>query len=243
MSKVLFFDIETSPNVVYSWRVGYKIELSTDNIVDERKIICICWKFEGEDKTYALNWDKNQDDKEMLREFGEVLREADVAIGHNGDRFDLKWVKTRNLIHGLPPINNVTTIDTLKLVRNQFNFNSNRLDYLGEILGQGRKMETGGYRLWTEVMNGNKKSLRKMVDYCRQDVVLLEQVYQQLKPYVDKLPVHMGILNGAGRDSCPACGGKEVMKYGTVTARAGKYQKYKCKNCGHVYRDGRQIKI
>ena len=31
--KRLFWDIETSPNVVLSWRIGYKINLDHDNIL------------------------------------------------------------------------------------------------------------------------------------------------------------------------------------------------------------------
>ena len=39
----LYFDCETSPNIVYSWRIGYKIELSHDSIIEERRIICISY--------------------------------------------------------------------------------------------------------------------------------------------------------------------------------------------------------
>ena len=39
--KRLFFDIETSPNIGYFWRAGYKLNIGADNIIEERKIICI----------------------------------------------------------------------------------------------------------------------------------------------------------------------------------------------------------
>ena len=39
--KILFFDIETSFNICWSWSIGRKISLSDDNILEERKIICI----------------------------------------------------------------------------------------------------------------------------------------------------------------------------------------------------------
>lgn len=238
----MFWDIETSPNVVYSWRVGRNISLSTDNIVKERKIICICWKWEDEDCTYSLDWGKEQDDKLILEEFGEELNKASVAIAHNGDHFDVKWVKARNMYHGLPPITNVSTIDTLKMMRQNFNFNSNRLDYLGGILDVGRKIDTGGFSLWKRVMDGDKKALKEMLDYCSQDVLLLEEFYQKIRPYVDSSPVHMGILNNDSRDACPQCGSLDVIKHSIAVQKAGKYQKWQCKNCGHVHRDNRQLK-
>ena len=42
--KRLFWDIETSPGLDYSWRCGYKINISSDNIVREPAIICISYK-------------------------------------------------------------------------------------------------------------------------------------------------------------------------------------------------------
>lgn len=236
----MFFDIETSPNVVYSWRIGQKVNLTTDNIIEERRIICICWKYLGEDTTYYLTWDKNQNDKEMLREFGKELESADVAIGHNGDAFDLKWVKTRNLMHKLPPLTNITTIDTLKLSRRYFNFNSNKLDYLGEALGLGRKTETGGYSLWLGCLDNDKKSLDKMVDYCCNDVVLLENVYKQLLPYVDRTNFHAGYHMTGDLNSCPSCGSCATIKYGHVRTRTGIFTKRQCKDCGHVFKSSKK---
>jgi len=81
--KRLFFDIETSPNIVTSWRIGYNLNISHDNIVKERAIICVCWKWEGEDEVHLLTWDKKQDDKKLLEKFIKELNKADEIIGHN----------------------------------------------------------------------------------------------------------------------------------------------------------------
>ena len=64
--KRLFFDIETSPCIVYSWRVGYQINLSYENVIEDWKIICISYKWEHEDTVKNLAWDKNQCDKRTL---------------------------------------------------------------------------------------------------------------------------------------------------------------------------------
>jgi len=238
--KIMFYDLETSPNVGMFWRPGHKVSLTHDNILQERRIICVAYKFQGQKKVHQIRWDKNQCDKKLVEKFGEILRSVDVAIGHNGDAFDLKWVKGRALYHGLPPITNVQTIDTLKLVRQNFNLNSARLDYLAQYLFEDKKLSTD-YGLWKKVMLGDKKALNYMVKYCKKDVVLLEEVYEKLLPYCDRTPVNLGILQGKTRDDCPMCGSQGI-KYGFKTTRVGKYQKFQCKQCAHVWADSRMKK-
>jgi predicted PolB exonuclease-like 3'-5' exonuclease len=231
--KLMFFDIETSPNVVYSWAVGRKINLSYDNIIEERRVIMISYKWAGEKKVHRLTWNKKQCDKAMIRKFIKEAKKADAVIGHNGDRFDVKWIKTRALMHDLEPLNNIQTIDTLKLARGNFNFNSNRLDYLGQVLCGDRKVSTGGFQLWVDVMAGMQSALNKMGKYCDQDVVLLEKVYNKIKPHVKNLPVHIGTLKGKGRLSCEACGSSRThanREYPTKTQGIKKV--ITCQDCG-----------
>ena len=97
--KRLFFDIETSPNVGFFWSAGYKLNITADSIIQERAIICICYKWEDDKQVYYLQWDAKQDDKKMLQKFIEVANTASELIGHNGDKFDLAWIRTRCLFH------------------------------------------------------------------------------------------------------------------------------------------------
>jgi len=141
--KRLFFDIETSPNIGLFWTAGYKQNISHENIIKERAIICICYKWAGEDEVHSLTWDKNQNDKKLLEQFIKILNDANEIIGHNGDRFDLPWIRTRCLYHRIPIFPNYTTLDTLKNSRSKFKFNSNKLDYIASFLGLGKKIHTG----------------------------------------------------------------------------------------------------
>jgi len=178
----IFFDIETSPNVVFSWRIGNKISLSHDNIIDERAIICICWKWEGEEKIHSLQWDKGCD-KDLLQKFSKIIDSADEVIGQNSDRFDIKWLRTRAIFHNIPLSIKYNSIDTLKMAKAGFNFNNNRLDYMGKFLGVGGKNETG-YNLWKDIiLHNSKEAMFTMIEYCKKDVKLLEDVYKKLQPY------------------------------------------------------------
>lgn len=233
--KRLFFDIETSYNTVASWNIGQKINLSTDSILKERAIICICWKWAHEDTVYHLEWDKG-DDKQMLKAFIKILNEADEIIGHNGDAFDIKWVRTRCIKHNIPMFPSYQSLDTLKLSRSTFRFNSNKLDYLGEFLDLGRKMHTGGFALWKAIVEENcKDSMKTMVEYCKQDVILLQKVYDKLNPFT-KHKAHVGVALGGEKCDCPNCGSANVESRGhRYLATGSKNRIMRCKDCSKAY--------
>lgn len=235
----LFVDIETSPNVVLSWRIGRDINLDYSNLLKERAIICICWKWAGESKVYSAQWDADQCDKGMLVEFNRALEEADEVIGHNIARFDFKWTKTRSLFHGLPPCADPKVTDTLRWARHHFNFNSNKLDYLAKYLGLGAKIKTE-FNLWKEVvLNKNAQALGKMVVYCKNDVILLEKVWARLMEWAPA-NVHAGVLEGGEKWSCPKCGADDVAcRSGVrVTAAGAMRRRMGCKSCGSSYTIG-----
>jgi RNase P subunit RPR2 len=232
----LFFDIETSPNLVLSWRAGYKINIDYENIVKERAIICAAWKWAGSKEIKAAAWDQNQDDKDLLGAFLNDAHQADELVGHNGDKFDLPWIKTRCLFHGFQTFPRYKTIDTLAWARRNFYFNSNRLNYIGQYLGVGGKIKTE-FGLWKDVvLRDDRKKLAQMVKYNKRDVVLLEQVYNKLAGHVAP-KTHVGVLNGLEKWTCAHCGSEDVIvnKTRRVTA-AGTIQKQMlCQDCGRYY--------
>jgi len=231
--KRMFWDIETSPNLGYFWRPGYKVRLDPDNIVHERAVICICWKWEHQRKINALAWD-NGDDKKMIHLFLNEAKKADELIAHNGDRFDLTWFQARCLYHGLDTIPEFKTVDTLQISKRHFHFNSHRLDYLAKhLLGKG-KIHTD-FSLWKNVCQGNTKALQQMVKYCKNDVVILEAVWNKLKAFY-KPKTHAGVLQGLARWTCPHDGSQEVIKTKTrVTASGMTRHQMMCKTCGRYY--------
>lgn len=232
--KRLFFDIETSPNLVFSWNVGYDIKLDYENIIKERAIICICYKWEGDPKVYSMEWNKG-DDKKMIIDFCNIINSADEIVGHNGDKFDIKWFRTRCLYHGVKALPEYRSIDTLKIARDKFRFNSNRLDYISKFLGFGSKIKTD-FDLWKNiVLNNDPKSMKYMVDYCKKDVALLEQIYLKLSGYT-KHKTNVAVLVGGDKCDCPYCSSKKTHINGRVISAAG-IEKYKmqCKNCGKYF--------
>ena len=234
--KRLFFDIETSFNIGFFWRAGWKQTIMPENIIRERAIICISWKWEGEDEVHHLTWDKNQCDKKMLKKFMKVMAIADESVAHNGDRFDIKWLRTRCLKHRLHAFPVYNTIDTLKMAKSGFTFNSNKLDYIAKFLEVGEKMETGGIDLWKAiVLDKDPEALDKMVEYCDQDVIVLEAVYNELKNYV-RHKTNYATMAGGETYECPECGSADVkLRKSYSTAMGTMKRNLTCKKCDKNY--------
>lgn len=235
IKKRLFFDIETSPNIAFVWSAGHKLSVPYNHIIKERAIICICYKWENEDKVYSLSWDKNQDDKKMLETFIKVANEANELVGHNGDKYDLPWIRTRCLVHNIEFFPNYTTIDTLKQSRSKFRFNSNRLDYIANFLQVGEKMETS-FDLWKDIMvNNDKDALSKMIEYCKQDVIILEKIFQKMINFIPN-KTHFGVLNGEEKHTCPECGSdNSILSKKRISASGIIKVQLQCKDCNKYY--------
>jgi len=233
--KRLFFDIETSPNIGLFWEAGYKKNIDYSNIIKERAIICICYKWEDSKEVGYLTWDSKQCDKKMLQKFIDIANSADQLVGHNGDRFDLAWIRTRCLFHRIDMFTTYTTIDTLKVSRSKFKFNSNKLDYIAKYLGMGKKIKTE-FGLWKDiVLNKDKAAMTKMIKYCQQDVKLLEKVYKELSVHLAS-KTHFGVIFGADRGSCPECGSDDLVRMvNRITATGVKKIQFQCKTCGKYH--------
>ena len=86
-----------------------------------------------------------------------------AAIGTGiGDEFDIKKANARFIYHGLKPTKFYLSIDTKKVAKKYFKFDSNSLSSLGEYLGLGEKVDTGGYSLWKGCLLGDPASWKKM---------------------------------------------------------------------------------
>jgi len=231
----LFFDIETSPNIGLFWQAGYKQKIDYSNIIQERAIICICYKWEEEKEVYSLQWDSKQNDKKMLQAFVEVANQASELVGHNGDKFDLTWIRTRCLFHEIEMFPTYTTIDTLKVSRSKFRFNSNKLDYIADYLGMGRKIKTE-FSLWKDILlKSDKAAMEKMIKYCKKDVVLLEKVFKRLSGHIEP-KTHYGVLFGGDRGSCPECGSDDLRRMVKRTTATGlKKIQYQCNTCNRYH--------
>jgi DNA polymerase elongation subunit (family B) len=236
--KRLFFDIETGYYIlkIRSWQLkNFKKYFDHNDIEREKEIICISYKWQGDDEVHTIDWRIGE--KNMLREFVKIMGEADEIIGHNGDRFDLPFIRTRCLYHGILMFPNYRTLDTLKKSRNRFLFASNKLDYLGQFMGIGGKEEHEGFDMWKKIVeNNDEEALKKMIIYCERDVILLEDVYFVLSPFIDHNN-NFAVLRGGEKWHCPECASSNVKMYRTYTTPMGVVRReMKCNDCRKQYK-------
>lgn len=218
--KVLIYDIETSYNIGKFWRTGYNLNIMPGDIIQERAIICVSYKWLGEKQVYNLAWDNDQCDKFLLEQFIDTLNEADLIVAHNGDRFDLKWIKTRAIFHRLPMLVDYPQFDTLKVAKKKFLFNSNKLDYISKFLGHEGKNKTN-MKLWDDIiLRKDPKAMKEMIEYCDEDVRQLEAVYNELVSW-DNPKMHAGVLAGKTKQTSPISGGTNLKKIKTITTNRG----------------------
>jgi len=170
----------------------------------------------------------SENDLLLATELWKLLDEADVVIAHNGDQFDIKKTNARFAFYNLPPPSPYKTIDTLKVARRYFNFTSNKLDDLGNYLGYGRKLVHTGFNLWKGCMTGDPKAWKKMIDYNKRDVVLLEKIYLHFRPWIQNHP-NTAILSD--KSGCPNCSSTQIQKRGLGITKSGTYQRLQCMSC------------
>ena len=244
--KILFFDIETAPNIAYIWGLWTE-NRSADMIQSHWYTLCWCAKWLGEKKVYSSalpdfkSYKKDpENDKKVMEALWNLLDEADMVVAHNAVKFDIRKVNARFIVHNMKPPSPYKVVDTLRVARRYFAFTSNKLNDLGMILKLGKKLPTGGISLWQKCLQGNKTAWGKMVRYCKTDVTLLEKIYLKLRPYISNHP-NTGVYDDTPNPICPKCKSDKIVKQGFAYTNAGKYQQYSCRACGGWSRGKRNL--
>lgn len=230
--NIAYLDIEVSPMLGYTWG-----KYQQDVIEFERDFFIMCFAVKWNDgkkieayslPDFPLYEVDPENDKLLVLKLWEVFDKADIIVAHNGNRFDIKKSNAKFIEHGLDVPSPYLTVDTLLEARKYFRFTSNKLDDIGKTLGVGRKIHTGGFKLWRDCMLGDQKSWKLMKRYNTQDVKLLYDVYIKLRPWMKN---HPNITDLEER-LCPNCGSKKLQSRGTGRTKTAEHKRYQCMDCG-----------
>jgi hypothetical protein len=218
--RILVYDLETAPALSYTFG-RWKQNISEDGVHQEGGwIICASYRWLDEDDSYVIYSKSdiaNKEDTGVVSKLWELYNEADVVIAHNALQFDHKVLQGRVLINNLPPLPSVKVIDTLVMAKKNFRLPSNKLDSLAEILGLGRKIQTGGIKLWVDVLSGDEEALEDMLDYCQHDTDLLCDVYLKLRSFGTGSNFNASHYYDDNTTRCNVCGSSEIEPTGRVT--------------------------
>lgn len=176
-----------------------------------------------------------RDDKRIMQSLWELLDGSNVLIGHNVDKFDVKIINSRFWYHKMKPTTPYQTIDTLKASRKSLGTMSHRLDYLGKFIERKGKLTTN-FDLWKRCHFGEQDALDYMLQYNKEDVFLLEDVYLEMRPWIKPHP-NYAIYSEANVPCCIYCGHTELEDSGLYVTQANRYISKRCKNCGGFMRE------
>lgn len=241
-TNMVFLDIETAPslgwyydkwkegNIVATERAWYIMSIAKKSATDKDVTCYALPDFKGYKKD-------RMDDRALVAEIWKILDEADIVVAHNGDRFDIRKINARFIYHGFPPPSPYKTIDTLKVARKYFMFDSNRLNDVGSYLGVGNKLPHMGFKMWQDCMQGDMAAWNMMKKYNIQDVVLLEKVYYKERSWMTSHP-NMNMVNSV-EPMCPTCGSFDLHKRGftmkrprfLATGTTMRAQRFQCRSC------------
>ena len=238
--KILIFDLETAPSLSYTFG-RWKQNISQDAIAEEGGwIICATYKWLGDSEVHTLMFPKAiafRDDSHICMKLWDLYEQADAVVAHNAIGFDHKILQGRCLVNNLPPLPAVKVLDTLQMAKKNFRLNSNKLDSIAQVLELGSKNQTGGISLWINTLEGDTTSQQKMLEYCKQDTLLLEQVFLKLRVYGQASNFNASHYYKDNAERCPVCGSLEVEETGrSVFTDVSEFAEVQCQECHAVHR-------
>lgn len=231
--KTLCLDIETSPNLAYVWGL-FNQNISLNQLVDSTEVICFAAKWL--DKR-GITFRSHRDD-DMIETVHDLLSEADVVMHYNGRKFDIPHLNREFVLAGLTPPAPYEQIDLWEVVKRRFRFPSTKLEYVSKKLGLAGKVQHEGFELWVKCMAGDPAAWKRMEKYNKQDVVLLEDLYHILQPWIPNHPTRT-LYDGGSQ--CPTCESGNITKQGYARTKVSTYQRWKCENCGSWFRSGHRV--
>lgn len=241
--RTLVLDVETSPllsQVFSMWFNG----IGLNQIQKDWHLLSFAAKWYGEDEVFYYDQSGErdiEDDFNLCHCLHNLLNQADATITQNGRHFDLKKINARFIINGLPPCRPSRVIDTLEIMKREFGFTSNKLEYATDKLCKKYKKlkhkKFPGHELWAEVLKGNPEAWAEMKEYNIHDVLATEELYDIIKPFSSKHP-NIALMQGNEQPTCRVCGSTHLVKDGDWHTSLSVYDLYRCTDCG-AYSRGR----
>lgn len=235
--KVLLVDIETAPIISYTWGI-WEQNVGLNQIKKDWHLLSWSAKWLGDPASKIMYMDQRkaknvEDDTGILMGIWKLLDQCDIVITQNGKAFDVKKLNARFILKGMGPPSSFKHIDTKILAKRHFAFTSNSLEYLsGALCKKFKKLKHptfSGFEMWKECLKGNLKAWKEMEKYNKYDVLALEELYTTLAPWDNS--VKFDLYNDAPVSVCN-CGANSWKCNGFKYTASGKYQRYKCNDCG-----------
>ena len=242
LPKILIFDIETAPMQAFVWK-RYKENVSLEQTIAESYMICWSAKWLYDEKVLGdcLTPIEAREEKDyrIVKSLYDLINQADIIVAYNGRNFDIPYMNQRFLVYGFDPYVPVHIVDPFETAKSVFRFSSNKMDNIATQLGLQNKIKTD-FSLWKGCIEGDCQSLKDMLTYNKQDVVVLEEIYCRMLPWIKNHPNISNYMEN--KNSCVKCGSENLVKLNRYFyTPSGKYELYRCKSCGAIFRGKKNL--
>ena len=235
--KILYYDLETSPLKAYIWGLGKQVvrHHQLDKARCQHGIICATYCFNDGKPAKAIDWGyEEQSTKKVVEEFDQIIKQADIVIGKNSDRFDNKMLNAARMFNGLPGYPQWTkyTEDLEKLMRRYFRLPSYALDYVSGQLGLGGKIKME-FQDWIDIVEKTPNGLaafKKMIKYGKKDVEDTRAMWLYMEEHFET-KINIARYNDIDM-GCRHCASINLKRNGTPVYSGIRYQEYVCTDCG-----------
>lgn len=216
-AKILIWDIE-----------------STHLKADWATLLCIGWKWYGDREVHVPSlmdykgWTKDvTDDRKLITEFHKIMSEADMLVTYFGKGFDIKMIQSKFLEYGLPVLPNIPHVDLFFTVKANMTLTRKSMDNVARYLDLDNEKNHVSGKIWKRAMAGHADAIKYVIEHCRMDVLVLEELYTKLRPMVR---VHPRV---AEYGTCNNCGSNKLQRRGyALTTTQGRRVRAQCQSCG-----------
>lgn len=229
-AEIYTVDIETRPNEAYVWGL-HDQNVGLSQIIRPAGLLMFAAQRHGSSKVEShTEWDGYE---AMVQRAWDIYDAADYIVTYNGARFDNSWLRAVWAEAGLTPPSPWRDIDLYRTVR-KFNWPSRKLAFVCQQLGLDLKGDPGGFETWDHILRGDEaqqaRARKRMVKYCRNDVIITTQLFDRLLPWIDGL--NIPLVTDCEHQACTRCNSTNLHQRGWAYTTTYRYKRYRCMDCG-----------
>ena len=238
--RILIFDLETS---------------GLD--ANRGHIMCAVAKWLNDDYSYTWRIDETPgfgdtpgsfiDDSAIVQELVELCTEADAVCAYYGGygKFDVPYLNTRAVAQNLRPCPPLTVIDPYTTAKGSMKLARNGMASVAEVLNCELQKTHLPWADWIAAQYGDTKAMNKILEYCINDVLVLEELYLKLRPLIRNHPYvanNPEATDEERRIMCPSCGSLKTHGHGSRFTKLFKVFRRRCAEgtCATVFEERRQ---
>jgi len=175
-------------------KIGF-LDIETSNLKPAFGIV-FCWCIKDRD-TGVVHYDtvtkkdlySKAEDRRVVETCIATMKNYDRVVTHYGTYFDLPFLRTKAIIHGLefPKYKEIYHTDVYAMAKKLVCMHSYRQNIIAETLFNETIKTRINHSYWRKAMQGSKSAMEYILDHCIKDVDELQNNYEALIEYTNSV--------------------------------------------------------